>query len=143
MPTLYCRSTTIQLSISGLTLATTAYPVPHQSREARDNIQHATEALVKGSRDGTLTEDPLYSEKTQSHINFLGKNQDMPFFMVHAGKDYFDSQNNKRGRNRRVARSPLVETNSRPAPGLSSTGVNTSGSNFETGSNIQSKKAGS
>ena len=109
MPTLYSRSTAIQLSVSHLSEATTAHPIPHQSPEARSNIQNATNSLVKASRNGTLMEDPINSTDGESHLRFLGKKQDMPFFLVQAGKDYFNPNASGR-RTKRPIRSPLVET---------------------------------
>ena len=53
-----------------------------------------------------MTETPLYAENG-SHSRFLGKPGTMPFFMVHAGKTFFDSATEER-RNRRSARIPFA-----------------------------------
>lgn len=119
MPTLYSRLTTVQLSISDLADATTARPVTHQSKEATENVQDAAGALIKGSRDATLTEDQLYTDDEQSHIRFLGKYQDMPFFMVHAGKDYLNLHDNGR-RTRGPARLPPRKDSDESADDVSS-----------------------
>lgn len=141
MPTLYSRLTTVQLSISDLADATTARPVTHQSKEATDNVQDATEALIKGSRDATLTEDLLYTDDEQSRIRFLGKYQDMPFFMVHAGKDYFNLDDNGR-RTRRPARLPSVKDSEESAVDLSSFTRDTGTNDLENSSESQFEKTG-
>ena len=53
-------------------------------------------------------EDPLCTPEGESHLRFLGKNQDMPFFMVQAGKGYFNC-NASGGRIKRPIRIPLAE----------------------------------
>lgn len=115
MPTFYSRTTAIQLSVSDLSEATTLHPMSHQSKEATNNVQDVTKAFVKGSRYRTLMEDPINIRDTQSHIDFLGKDRDMPFFMVQAGKDYFN-QDNSGGRTKRPIRLPLIETTNKSAP---------------------------
>ena len=142
MPTLYSRLTTAQLSITDFTEATTAHPLQHQCKDARANIQHASKALVYGSRDRTLTEDPIYTQNSQSHIHFLGEYEDIPFFMVHAGKDYFDPHTSKGGRTRRPARSPLTSANANSAPNQLPTRTRTTSSNFEVSLGVQSEKEG-
>lgn len=42
------------------------------------------------------------------HLRFLGKLEDMPFFMVRAGKDFFDPDTNGK-RTRRPARSAKAQ----------------------------------
>ena len=115
MPTFYSRRTAVQLSVSDLPEATTPHPMSHQSKEATKNVQDVTKALIKGSRDGTLMEDPINIRDTQSHIDFLGKDRDMPFFMVQAGKDYFN-QGDSGGRTKRPIRLPLIEITNKFAP---------------------------
>ena len=107
MPTLYSAETTVQLSVADLKLATSPNPRTNQRPEATADVQRTLLEFTKGSRNGTLDETPLYAENG-SHLRFLGKHQDMPFFMVHAGKNFFDA-NSKEKRNRRAARIPLHE----------------------------------
>lgn len=141
MPTLYSRLTTVQLSTSDLAEAITARPVTHQSTEATDNVRDAIGGLIKGSRDATLTEDPLYTDDEQSHIRFLGRNQNMPFFMVHAGKDYFNLDDNGR-RTRRPARLPSVNDRNKSAVDESLPPRATSKNVLKNSSDFQSERIG-
>lgn len=108
MPTFYALKTTVQLSVADLGRATTLNPHTQQSLAASKVIRNAAQEFARGSKDGTLTETPLYAEDG-SHVRFLGKQGNMPFFMVHAGKSFFDSTT-KEKRNRRPARIPLAGT---------------------------------
>ena len=106
MPTFFAQKTTVQLSVADLGRATTPNPRTQQSFAASESIRNVAQEFARGSKDGTLTETPLYAEDG-SHLHFLGKHGNMPFFMVHAGKNLFDSTT-KEKRNRRPARIPLA-----------------------------------
>lgn len=106
MPTFYGRETTVQLSVAELGRATTSKPRTQQSLAASESIRNVAQEFARGSKDGTLTETPIYTDDG-SHVRFLGKQRDMPFFMVHAGKNFFDL-NSKEKRNRRPARVSLA-----------------------------------
>lgn len=106
MPTFYAQKTTVQLSVTDLGRATTTNPRRQQSLAASESIKNVAQEFARGSKDGTLTETPLYTEDG-SHIRFLGKHEDMPFFMVHAGNNFFDLAT-KEKTNRRPARVPLA-----------------------------------
>ena len=105
MPTFYAQKTTVQLSVADLGRATTPSPRTQQCLAASESIRNIAQEFARGSKDGTLTETPLYTEGG-SHVRFLGKHGNMPFFMVHAGEKFFDSTTEKR--NRRPARIPLA-----------------------------------
>lgn len=120
MPTFYARSTTVQLSIADLSKATTLHPVPRAIKEAMENVQAVGAALTRGSEHGTLTETPIYTkDHKNSHVRFLGKKGDMPFFMVHSGKELFHL-GDQVVQNRRPARLPASEPIRDTAPRLSS-----------------------
>lgn len=128
MPTFYACKTTIQLSVADITRATTPNPRSVQCPEASQNIRSTAQEFARGSKDGTLTETPLLTEDG-SHIRFLGKHQDMPFFMVHAGKTFFELDASEK-RNRRPARVPLGG----PAPATP-----TQGNGTNTGIDVSNK----
>jgi len=108
MPTYYARETTVQLSVADIGRSTTLSPSHRQSYEATQNIEIASQEFVKASRNGTLTEDALLDEETGSHVRFLGQARDMPFFIVRAGRTFFDfGLEPHQKRNRRSARLPL------------------------------------
>ncbi len=113
MPTLYASSTTIQLSVADLAKTTTTDPKPLLSSNVEDVARISAE-FARGSRYGTLTEIPLYTNETHSHMRFLGTNQDMPFFMVQAGKTFFDRSSDKT-HTRTPERVPLPETQTKIA----------------------------
>lgn len=87
MPKFYCRKTTVQLSVADLA-KTTIDPKSYFS-SAADTVAIAAE-FVRESKYGTLTELPLYTEGSNSHIRHLDAPNNFPFFMVHAGKHFFD-----------------------------------------------------
>lgn len=89
MPTLYGHSTSVQLSVTNLARATTQNPEPRQCSVSTANIKKIDLEFAKASRDGTLGETALLGDDGR-HLRFLGKYEDMPFFMVRAGKDFFD-----------------------------------------------------
>lgn len=104
MPTLYARSTTVQLSVADLKATTTTKHKPSVGSNMGEVTKNATE-FVRGSRNGTLTEIPLYTDDGGTNMRFLGRHQNMPFFMVQAGKHYFDRKIGK-VRTRKPQRDP-------------------------------------
>ena len=104
MPTFHGQDTTIQLSVADLGRAITTTTGLRQSIPVSESIRNIALEFARGSKDGTLTETPLYAEN-ESHVGFLGHNRTMLFFMVDAGKTFFDPNTNER-RNRRAARIP-------------------------------------
>lgn len=110
MPTLYGKKTTVQLSVSDLRRATTPNPRTQQSPTTSASIRDIAQQFARDSIDGTLSETPLYTEEG-SHVRFLGNNKDMLFYMVHAGKNFFDLTTTEQ-RNTRPARVPLVRKKS-------------------------------
>ncbi|KAL9110697.1 MAG: hypothetical protein Q9187_008019, partial [Circinaria calcarea] len=109
MPTFYARSTTIRLSTADHALTTTAKPVGHSSKEAADHLQNIMAEFAKGAEGGGMSETSIDDKESGSHIRFLGKRKDMPFFMIRTGKDSLSS-NNPTGKRE----APAV-----PAPGAS------------------------
>ena len=128
MPTFYAQKTTVQLSVADLERATTPNPRTQQSLVASKSIRNIAQEFAKGSKDGTLTETPFYTEDG-SHMRFLGKRGTMPFFMVHAGKNFFDLAT-KEKRNRRPARVPLAGKGEGES---ASTAVGLDGGKIDTG----------
>lgn len=61
--------------------------------------------FARASRNGTLAEIPLYADDVGTHMLFLGRHQNMPFFMVQAGKHFFDRKIDK-VRTRKPQRDP-------------------------------------
>ena len=93
MPTFYARSTTIRLSTADHALTTTAKPVGHSSKEAADHLQNIIAEFANGAEGGGMSETSIDDKESGSHIRFLGKRKDMPFFMIRAGKDSLSSNN--------------------------------------------------
>ena len=94
MPTLYARSTTVQLSVADLENTTTIDYKPSLGSNMGEVTNNAAE-FARGSRNGTLTETPLYTDDSGTHMRFLGRHQNMPFFIVQAGKHFFDRKIDK------------------------------------------------
>lgn len=132
MPTYHGLKTTVQLSVADLDRATTRNPLTQHGPATRESIRRVTQEFAQGSKDGTLTETYL-SAKDKSYIEFpgetplstgfLGEPRRMPFFMVHAGKDFFDLTT-KENRNRRPCRVPLDK---KTKGGSASTAIDLSG----------------
>lgn len=109
MPTFYGQNTAIQLSVADLGQAITTNPGIRQCTPVSESIRNIALEFGRGSKDGTLTETPVYTEN-ESHMRFLGSNGTMAFYMVHAGKTFFDSSTEER-RNRRSVRIPFAVDN--------------------------------
>lgn len=110
MPTYYTQETTVQLSVASLEGTTTRKPATKQNDAVKEIIRSVTREFAQGSKDGTLTETSFFTEDrciethqklAPSSMGFLGKNGTVPFFMVHAGNNFFDLTT-KEDRNRSV-----------------------------------------
>ena len=111
MPRFAGVGTTIQLSVADLRRTTTLNPGTQQSVAVTESIKYVAQEFARGSIDGTLTETPLCTEdgnEDESHMQFLGKLRNMPFYMVQAGKNFFHLRT-KEKRNRRPFRVPPIE----------------------------------
>lgn len=89
MPTFHNHSTAVQLSVANIPKVITQNPQPGQCAASTTNIKHVELEFAKASGDGTLAEDALSGDDGK-HLDFLGKHQDMPFFMVRVGKDFYN-----------------------------------------------------
>lgn len=107
MPTLYARSTTVQLSVADLKTTTTTNYKPSLGSNMGE-VTNNTAEFARGSRNGTLTETPLYTDDSGTHMRFLGRHQNMPFFIVQAGKHFFDRKIDK-VRKQKPYRDPSVK----------------------------------
>lgn len=105
MPTFFSRWTTVQLSVADLPKTTINDPKLRKGQDVYEGISNTTLEFAKASRNGTLAETPLNDSETGSHMRYLGVNEDMPFFIVHAGKDFFNPNTNE-PRNRWPERVP-------------------------------------
>lgn len=101
MPTFRGFCTTVQLSVANLARATPPNPLNRQCVESTDSIESIALEFYKASEDGTLAEECL-DGKDGKHLWHLGRHKDMPFFLVHAGNNFFNFGSTKR-RNRRSA----------------------------------------
>lgn len=108
MPTFFANLTTVQLSVAGLKGATTEQIRTAQGTEATENTRDVAFEIAKGSRDGTLNEIAINGPDGH-YLQFLGKLETMPFYMVRAGRNFFAADSTEK-RNRRPARVPLYET---------------------------------
>lgn len=94
MPTSDATRTTIQLTAINLEPTTTTNPktkVGSNSAEIRKNVTE----FASGSLLGTLKESPVSTTDGQRNISYLGFDQNMPFYLVHAGVDFYDGSKNK------------------------------------------------
>ena len=110
MPTFYANGITIQLSTARLEDVITRKPTTSNTPQSTLSIEKAGDALTRGSIDGTLAEDALLDETTNSHLRYLGENRDMPFFLARAGQGYFDIKG--KARTRAPARVPPIKHSS-------------------------------
>ena len=111
MPTYYSRLTTVQLAVADLQDTTTTKPESRFTSAAFDQISICAAKFARASITGTLDETPILTEDAkQTHVRFLGKFSDMPFFIVRAGQSFFDL-GIEGGRTRRPARVPPPTVN--------------------------------
>lgn len=108
MPKFYGRNTAIQVSVAELAKVTTQNPRPRQCPESTSSIGKIELEFTKASKEATLAEESL-NGKDGRHLRFLGTNEDMPFFMVQAGKNFFNPDAMAR-RTRRPAKSLKQQT---------------------------------
>lgn len=94
MPTFFARFTKIQLSATDLPSLTTSVPNSTPSANPTGRNEELAAQIAAGE---PLSERPLYCRDSGSHMRFLGQRQDMPFFMVHAGKQLFRTRESDRG----------------------------------------------
>lgn len=120
MPTFFARSTTIQLSAADLRTTTTSDPIIGWSNNFYKDVDRTISEIASASKDGTLAETPLLDPINGSHMRFLGPHGDMPFFMVHAGKAFFDADTNEK-RNQKPARAFYQQSSQAPATPASPT----------------------
>ena len=144
MPTYQGLNTAVQLSVTDLNRATTRNPSTKHGPAASECIRRIAQEFARGSKDGTLTET-LLSTKDKTYIEFpgetplsmgyLGNPRRMPFFMVHAGKNFFDLTT-KEHRNRRPYRVPLDKKSKGES---ASTAIDLSGEKKHVGTNSDCK----
>ncbi len=106
MPTYYSRMTAVQLAVADLPTTTTSDPQTRPYPGVYDEISDCAAEFAKASTNGTLDETPVPTEDdNRSHVRFIGTSGDMPFFMVQAGRGFFDMDQQEK-RNRRPFRVP-------------------------------------
>jgi hypothetical protein len=106
MPTYYSRLTTVQLAVADLRKTTTTKPKTRPHPSVYEEINSCATEFAKASVNGTLDESPVHTDDdNHSHVRFLGTYGNMPFFMVQAGKAFFELETEER-RTRRPARVP-------------------------------------
>ncbi len=147
MPTYFSTGTTVCLSASSLAASTTANPLLQRTAAANRNALDGEIAIQNGL---FLDEQPIRDSEGRE-FGFLGPNQDMPFFMVHAGTKFqepleirIERSGQKSVAKARSRRRPL-QTGSRapnkagsPVPALDATPTNDQEHN-ETGSTMSER----
>lgn len=108
MPTYYSKRTTVQLSLVDLEKTATAFPNIAAGNDGERVFSINATEFAQGSVSGTLKELPVSTEDAHSNMSYLGLNQNMPFFMVHAGVDLYDQTRDKT-HIRRPERVPQME----------------------------------
>ena len=88
MPTFHANSTTVQLSVADLKPTITSDIQTGQSKQTTEQVREIAAEFAKWSVNGTLRETPINGSDGH-RMRFLGKLEDMPFFMVWAGKQFF------------------------------------------------------
>ena len=134
MPRFAGAETTVQLSVADLRRTTTLYPRTQQTVVGSESVKTVAQEFARGSIDGTLTETLLCTEDGEQ-IQFLVKLRTMPFYMVQAGKNFFDLIT-KEKRNRRPVRVPPTE---KGEGGSASMAANKHGEQIGVGTSTNSK----
>lgn len=111
MPTFYSCSTTVELSVANLASATTTKAENKQCPESTQSITNISKAIARDSKNGTLGEIALTGDDGRQ-LQFLGKYQDMPFFVSRAGKGFFAPETERR--TKRPAKSVKVQISDKP-----------------------------
>lgn len=93
MPKFYAGGTSIKLSAIKLQDTITEQPTVNKSIQSTLNVKQAEDAFSKSGVDGGFAENAIEDEETQSHMRFLGRSRDMPFFLVHAKERTFEDEN--------------------------------------------------
>ncbi|KAF2430186.1 hypothetical protein EJ08DRAFT_255900 [Tothia fuscella] len=86
MPTYRPLQTTVQLYVCPLDETTTTQP---ERRKAAFSTNEADKAERNIKRGRLLKETPIPYCNENSRLHFLGLNQEVPFFLIHAGEDLF------------------------------------------------------
>lgn len=89
MPTFYARGVNIRLSVADIARSSTSAPLNTLCQASSDNADRASKQLEHDAENGgTLAETPLWLDKDNCRLRFLGEQQHMPFIMVHASPKY-------------------------------------------------------
>ena len=146
MPTFYGAGTTVQLSAANLQRAASEDPLPNKCPQASRNVEAMADEFTRALLNGTLAEDDVIDETTGMRTRFLGKQHDMPFFMVRAGEGFFaeKGEGKRTIRPARVPRlsyspEPDVEDNAHAQPETSSHSREAEGNIRACGMNLGSK----
>lgn len=120
MPTYYSRLTTVQLAVADLRKTTTSKPKTRPHPSVYEEINACATEFAKASVNGTLDENPIHTEdEKHSHVRYLGTSGNMPFFIVQAGKAFFEPETEGK-RTRRPARVPHSAMNTASMSQISS-----------------------
>ncbi|KAF2839262.1 hypothetical protein M501DRAFT_1016343 [Patellaria atrata CBS 101060] len=85
MPTYSPLSTSVRLSVADLNSSTVAEPEVRKNPAAGRNVEISESQLRNGRR---LFEKPIPFEGGEdTNLNFIGKDKDIPFYLVHAGTE--------------------------------------------------------
>lgn len=95
MPTYYSKRTTIQLAVVNLEATTTTDPRIRVGIEQVEHLANIATEFALGSMHGTMKESPVSKEDPPHSMAYLGFDDDMPFFMVHAGVDLYGQSHDK------------------------------------------------
>ncbi|KAL8922696.1 MAG: hypothetical protein Q9208_005009 [Pyrenodesmia sp. 3 TL-2023] len=89
MPTFYARGVNVRLSVANIARSTTSAPLNTLCQASSDNADRASKQLEHDAENGgTLAESPLWLDKDDCRLRFLGEQQHMPFLMVYASSKY-------------------------------------------------------
>ncbi|KAL8761775.1 MAG: hypothetical protein Q9184_002136 [Pyrenodesmia sp. 2 TL-2023] len=89
MPTFYARGVNVRLSVADIARSTTSAPLNTLCQASSDNADRAFKQLEHDAENGgTLAETPLWLDRDDCRLRFLGEQQHMPFIMVHASLKY-------------------------------------------------------
>ena len=89
MPTYDSKQTTVQLTVVDLHKTTTTDPKIQLGTNGPEVASNAAE-FARSSTQGALKELPVIPIDTHGSMNYIGFNDNTPFFMVRAGFDLFD-----------------------------------------------------
>lgn len=89
MPTYDSKQTTVQLTVVDLHKTTTTNPKIQLGTNGPEVASNAAE-FARSSTQGALKELPVIQIDTHGSMNYIGFDDNTPFFMVRAGVDLFD-----------------------------------------------------